>query len=297
MTSRARRPHWQFPLLASFTLAAILACSTFSAPTSTPDSAPLPSSTPTSPPTSAATSTPTQTAPPTPSPTLTPPPASTAGVTRLAGPQISFNGMSFDLYLAEAVYVRLPDSQGDVDGHTVFAFAPQGLCREVGCVEVYPVASFAGAIPGGREIMLKLWDAVNGDPTSYFPTWGAAILIQADTVKLQFEGMQGLRAVVMRGQAAYPADHDSLIYEFNGLTVDGRYYVVVTVPLDIPILGDGPILPADPQEQSKFITEYNSTVQSQLDTLPSSEFLPDLQWCDALAESVRIGSYIEVPAP
>lgn len=279
-------------------LAAILACTTFAPSTATPEPTPLssptvePSSTPT------ASLTPALTESPTPSPTATSPlPVATAGVTRLEGPQISFNGVSFDLNLAEAVYVRLPDDQGDVDGHTVFAFAPQGLCREVGCVEVYPVASFAGAIPGGREIMLKLWEAVNGDPMSYFPTWGAAILIQANTVKLQFEGMQGLRAVVMRGQDAYPADHDSLIYEFNGLTVDGRYYVVVTIPLDIPILGDGPILPTDPKEQSKFITEYNSTVQSQLDALPSSEFFPDLQWCDALAESVRIGNYVEVPAP
>jgi hypothetical protein len=218
-------------------------------------------------------------------------------VTRLEGPHISYNGVSFELYLAEAVYIHLPDDQWDVDGHSTFAFAPQGLCREVGCVEVYPVASFAGAIPDGREIMLKLWDAVNGDPMSYFPTWGAAILIQANTLKLQFEGMQGIRAVVMRGQDAYPADHDSLIYEFNGLTVDGRYYIVVTVPLDIPFLGDGPILPTDPKEQSKFITEYNRTAQSQLDILPSSDFFPDLQFCDALAESVRIGNYVEAPAP
>lgn len=278
-------------------LAAILACSTFSAPTSTPESDSPPSSTAAPSITPTAPITPTQTASPTPSPTLTPPPASTIGATRLEGPHISYNGVSFDLYLAEAVYVRPPDDQWDVDGHTTFAFAPQGLCREVGCVEVYPVASFAGQIPGGEAIMLNLWDAVNGDPSSYFPTWGAAILIQTDTVKLQFEGMQGLRAVVMRGQAAYPAVHNSLIYEFNGLTVDSRYYVVVTVPLDIPILGDGPVLPSDPAEQEQFILEYNNMVETQLNELPSSDFFPDLQACDALAESVRIGNYVEVPAP
>ncbi len=286
-------------LIALFALlAAMLACTSLTPSTPTSESIPSPSPTFVPSSTPITTSTPTLAPSPAPSPTATSPlPAPTAGVTRLEGPHISYNGVSFDLYLAEAVYVRLPAGQGDVDGHTTFAFAPQGLCREVGCVEVYPVASFAGQVPGGREIMLKLWDAVNGDPMSYFPTWGAAILIQSNTVKLQFEGMQGLRAVVMRGQNAYPADHDSLIYEFNGLTVDGRYYVMVTVPLDIPVLGDGPILPTDPKEQSRFITEYNSTVQAQLDTLPSSEFFPDLQFCDALAESVRIGNYVEVPAP
>lgn len=286
-------------LIAPFALlATILACSIFAPPTPTPESIPStsptvePSSTPTESPTSAPAES------PTPSPTVTPPsPAPTAGVTRLEGPQISFNGVSFDLYLAEAVYVHLSDDQWDVDGHTTFAFAPQGLCREVGCVEVYPVSSFAGQIPGGEAIMLNLWDAVNGDPSSYFPTWGAAILIQSNTVKLQFEGMQGLRAVVMRGQASYPAVHNSLIYEFNGLTADGRYYVVVTVPLDIPVLGDGPVLPSDPAEQEQFVLEYNSIVEAQLNELPSSDFFPDLQSCDALAESVRIGNYVEVPAP
>jgi hypothetical protein len=257
---------------------------TQSVPTHTPLSTLVPPPVATETPLPTATSVP-PTLPPTATTASTVEPTSHAVV--LKGPTVSFNGISFvlDPGLGDTVYASA--SSDYVDGYTCFSFASAGYCYEVGCVQVYDVQAYEKAYPGRP-----------------MPPVGAAVILLAQKQSLEFQSGSGTRAVKMYAQNIYWVHNDAIRYEYRGLTEDGQYYVVVTSPVDAPILLSGsdpeqntnegalplPLpLPADPDARDKLIREYNQVAERQLDQLAAEDFVPDLGVLDALVTSISIG--------
>ena len=176
----------------------------------------------------------------TPKPTDTPAPHPASSVIptttalKLAGSHVAYHGTSFTVgpVLGEAVFMSLAL---EPPGYTRFSFAPEGLCQEVGCVTVYRVEAFR-TYPFGDAMMDALQAAIATGSYEYFPTWGAAILLRAQTQHIRFQNGAGIRAVVMRGQNGYLANNEAVVYDFHGLTDDAQYYVEVLFPIDAPIL-------------------------------------------------------------
>ncbi len=192
-----------------------------------------------------------------------------------------------------------------------FSFA-EGYCWEVGCVTVYPVALYRAEILFGDDIIDSLESAIETQSKDYFPVLMAHILLRAQTRHLRFQNGAGIRAVVMKGQDTVWANNESVVYEFHGLTDDGRYYVVVTFPVDAPVLlstsdpwenrneaaipvPDLPS-PADDVQQGAVMRDYNQEAQRQLDLLNSSSFTPDLGVLDALVVSLHVAPLAEPPS-
>jgi hypothetical protein len=223
----------------------------------------------------------------------------------LGGNHASYNGISFsvDPKLGEAVFMRVAPGP---PAYTEFSFAPEGDCEKVGCVRVYLVEGFR-LYPFGDDIMDDLQAAIETGSDHYFPTWGSAILLRAQTQHIRFQNGAGIRATVMRAQKGFFANNEALVYDFHGLTDDGQYYVVVTFPIDAPIL----LSTYDPDENTNeaaipvpeipeddpfdlFLNEvmlaYNQEAQRQLDALGSAGFIPDLGTLDALVGSLLVTS-------
>lgn len=252
-----------------------------------PTEAPTPTFTPS--PVATETSLPTATlVPPTlpPEATAKPTVEPTSNAVALKGPTVFFNGIRIDLdpKLGDTVYASNPSEY--VDGYTRFAFAPTGYCREIGCVEVFEVEAYEEAFPG-RPL----------------PPVGAATILRAQGQPLEFQDGSGTRSVKMYGQDIFWANNDAIVYEYRGLTEDGQCYVLVTFPVDAPILLSGfdpeqntnegalPVpfpLPTDPVERDNAIQEYNQEAERQLDLLAAEDFMPDLALLDALVTSTRI---------
>lgn len=270
--------------------------------TKTATAAPIASATPTTTPSPRPSPTeslaPTSTSPPSATPTMT----ATLAAIQLAGPNITYAGISFtlDAALAENITLDLSDAPLVV---AQFAFAPAGLCREVGCVTIYDTAEFQTNIPGGDSIVSQLQAMIDGTATPFIPTWGAAILIEAQTEQLAFQNGSGARAIVMRGQDGYFANNEAIIYNFHGLTADGRFYVNIEIPLDAPILLSTydplansnpnaiPVpnpLPEDYFELSDAMRLYNIEAERQLEGLDTAVFSPDLTLLDALVASLLV---------
>jgi hypothetical protein len=108
----------------------------------------------------------------------------------------------------------------------------------------------------------------------------------------------------MYAQNIYWVHNDAIVYEYRGLTEDDRYYVLVTFPIDAPILLSSsdpeqntnenalplPLpLPVEPVERDEAIREYNQEAERQLDLLAGDDFAPGLGLLDALVASIRIG--------
>ncbi len=249
------------------------------------------------------TASPTSTATAQPRPTASPASIAKAVPTKLAlqGPAVSYGSIRFAIApaLGDKVFVS---AEPGSPGHVEFSFAPEGLCRDVGCVTVYPVASYRKEILFGADIIDRLKLAIETQSNRYFPALMAHILLRAQTQHLRFQNGAGIRAVVMKGQDVVLANNESVVYEFHGLTGDGQYYVVVTFPIDAPLLLSTydpaknankaalpvPELPADVAQRGAVMREYNQEAQRQLDRLDGSSFAPDLGLLDALAGSLLV---------
>ena len=236
--------------------------------------------------TATASSTPPQTAAvlPTQAPTVTP----TFAPDLLVEPSglLSFNGLTFTLDSALAPYVFPLVVEWRGMFYTQIRFAPEGICREIGCIEVYEVAAYEAALP---ELPL--------------PPLGAGILLTTQTEGMRFQNGGGGRAILMRAQAGYFANNDALVYEFTGFTDDGRYYVLVQFPLDAPILlstfdpeqntnsNAMPVpaeLPSDYIELLEVMQRYNQEVAAELGLLAPDHFMPSLTLLDALVSSILV---------
>jgi hypothetical protein len=247
----------------------------------------------------------------TPKPTSTPVPLPTSKVIaattalKLEGTNVFYNGISFtvDPVLGDVVFMSMAL---EPPGYTKFSFALEGSCQEVGCVTVYRVEAFR-TYPFGDDIIDSLQAAIETGSDEYFPTWGSAILLRAQTQHIRFQNGTGLRAVVMRGQNGYLANNEAVVYDFHGLTDDGQYYVEVIFPIDAPILlstydpaentNEGAFLVPEIPEGPPFgetlkgvMLEYNQEAQRKLDALESASFIPDLGLLDALVSSLLVTS-------
>ncbi|MCP4416658.1 MAG: hypothetical protein GY805_08545, partial [Chloroflexi bacterium] len=256
-------------------------------------SSPQPSATP--PPMPTVTATPLPTSEPTATAILvTTPTEASPDVLALPAGEVVFNGVRFQLNgrLANQIY-PLEETWDDLT-YTVFKFAPEGLCREVGCIEVYDVAAYEAA-----------------HPDFPLPPLGAATILSAQKQTVAFQNGDGSRSVLMRGQDGYFANNEALLYDFHGFTEDGRFYILVTIPIDasillstfdpaensnsnaIPVPDD---LPTDYIELSNVIFEYNQEIVPQLDLLTAVDFTPGLDLLDALVTSLQIADP-SPPAP
>jgi hypothetical protein len=230
----------------------------------------------------------------------------------LQGPAISYNGVScsLDPALGDAVFV---DTEAHALAWVELSLAPDGYCRDVGCVTVYPVEAYRERVPFGADVMDSLHSALENGSNDYFPVLMAHILLRAKTSHLRFQNGTGMRAIVMKGQDTVYANNGSVVYEFHGLTDDGRYYVAATFPIDAPMLLSvccdpaentneaaipAPELSTNDAEAGAAVREYNQEAQRQLDALHESGFTPDLALLDALVGSLVVRPSTELgPAP
>lgn len=249
-------------------------------------------------PTATSTAVPTHT--PTPIPSATP--TNTPTATAVPPQAVSLEGLSFtlDSRVAEQIY---PGQTSDLAVARVL-FAPEGYCGGVGCVTVYDAQRFATDIPGGQSIIAEMQPVLAKADDSYIPTWGAALLLQVQTHPLAFQNGHGNRAVVMRGQDGFYVNNSSVVYDYFGLTSDGRYLINVTIPIDAQILFSNqeimnqdfarvtdtavPIPTVSPADDAYFeaIWPYNKAIAVNLEALDSSGFTPDLALLDALVASL-----------
>ncbi|MFQ5410624.1 MAG: two-component regulator propeller domain-containing protein, partial [Anaerolineales bacterium] len=212
-------------------------------------------------------------------PATIPPPTVEATPPTPAGATVSYNGISFNLNpaLGDTAYVHDEQMYGSEVNYTRFTFAPEGWCREVGCVEVYPTTDYRAAFPDQP-----------------FPPLGAATLLRAQQQSLDFQNGSGARAIRMYGQAAYFANNESLVYTFAGFTADDQYYVFVEIPIDAPLLMSAadPATNTNPAAQlpqaGQDEAAYNREIEQQLNLLAPADFTPSLSALDALVASLRI---------
>jgi hypothetical protein len=123
----------------------------------------------------------------------------------------------------------------------------------------------------------------------FLPLFNAAQVMHAQTQYLNFKNGQGLRFLTAFSQGNVPINNYELIYTFQGLTSDGKYYVAAVLPVNHPSLpADGKVTGKEPPEFTSDYSSYLSNVVKILNSQAANTFIPDLTQLDAMISSLEI---------
>lgn len=168
---------------------------------------------------------------------------------------------------------------------------------------IYPAQQYAALNSRAAESITRIRAVLSNpnaqytnDALPYVPFFDAGQVFSAQEKLIQFQGGSGIRVVTQYASDVSPIDNGSLFYHFEGLTRDGKYYIIGVLPTSFPFLPsdpdpDSPVptggvaFPQDTAPGSAFV-DYRIQVANLLDRAPAEQFNPSLKMLDGLIESI-----------
>jgi len=123
-----------------------------------------------------------------------------------------------------------------------------------------------------------------------FPAVMAGQVFHARTGYLKFKGGSGIRFVPYYAQDVSAINANRLSYTFLGLSDDGQYYLIATIPIStVALEGNDKAMPNlnDPNIATLYPTYVTQTV-TKLEQANAADFAPNLADLDALMQSITI---------
>lgn len=238
-------------------------------------------------------------------------------VVPLANGKVSYNDISFELdpALATAVMAQscpalaLSTDQAPGEAHppyTVFSFPDYNRDNTdyQPEVRVYEVAGDMTEYTAPLNMLPELQSVLEERPDPV--DWYRAPL-KARQAYLDFANGSGVRGLVQYMQDFFFFTNNGLIYEYQGLTQDGGYFVSIRYPVSVPFLMelDGfalppanlnpqaiaiPEWPSDFEQQRQVIEAYNAEAFVRFEQMQDSDASPDITLLDKLAKSIQVGT-------
>ena len=158
---------------------------------------------------------------------------------------------------------------------------------------IYP-AEELGAVNEGAGTMVSSLQALLQSPQDmptmpFLPPFNATQVMHTHLQYLDFKGGQGLRYLTEYDQGLVPVNNYELIYTYQGLTSDGKYYVAAVLPVNHPSLpADAAVTGNEPAEFTSDFPTYLANVASSLNPQGANTFTPDLTQLDAMMSSLEV---------
>jgi hypothetical protein len=166
---------------------------------------------------------------------------------------------------------------------------------------VYPADEYAQVNSIAAEQIDRLKNILAGstpplkETLPNVPFFNAGPLIAANIQIITFQSGSGVRELTQYSQYLAPINNHELFYHFEGLTNDGKYYVIAILPMTAPILAedekpeapvpaDGVPIPTDVGPNDV----YYASITEKLIALSPDEFTPSLNGLDALIQSILV---------
>ena len=158
---------------------------------------------------------------------------------------------------------------------------------------VYPLEELGLINEGARQIVLQLQSLLQSQQEEktmpFLPLVNAAQVLHVQTQFLDFQNGKGVRYLAQFAQGIVPISNDQLIYTYQGISSDGKYYVAAILPVNHPILpADGKITGNEPPEFSSDFPAYLANVTTNLNAQSADSFSPNLEQLDAMLSSLTI---------
>jgi hypothetical protein len=170
---------------------------------------------------------------------------------------------------------------------------------------VYPAEGYADLSAGAAESIqrLKTIQSNPGAPISseqlpFVPFFNATQVFASNIQPVSFQNGEGVRFLTEYAQYSAPANNHELIYEFQGLTSDGAYYVIAILPVTNPFMAEtsdpgapipqnGGVPYPDINDPNANWPLYYKSVTDVLGATPENEFTPALNQLDLLVQSIQ----------
>ncbi len=176
-------------------------------------------------------------------------------------------------------------------------------------IDVFPMDEFTQASPSSAKtafdlgVMLSSRQAQSGDHLPFLSVSIEAQTFTAQPKFLSFANGSGIRYLTQYTQGIYPVMNSRMIYTFQGLTSDGKYYISAVLPEGADFLPDdfdwnnpnaglpeGGI-PFPGQVSDNLPSEvkvYKEALQIKIDQTPDGDFSIPLSSLDAMIESLEV---------
>jgi len=154
---------------------------------------------------------------------------------------------------------------------------------------IYPAGDLASANENAGKIAADLQALLQnqqaGDQLPFLPLINDQQMIHAQVQYLDLKNGKGVRFLTQFGNGIGPINSLRLIYTFQGLTSDGKYYIAAVLPVTHPEL---PATEEVSALQGAEFRAYLTETVTWLDQQPSGSFTPDLAKLDALIQSIEV---------
>ncbi len=249
---------------------------------------------------------------------LTAPASSTTSPEAAAGITFASNGVSLVIptglasgATAENVSARTDESEGPWGIAPAFTrLTLQGYALHDKFFEpqimVYPAQEYA-AVNAGAAISVPRLEAILADPSApvtndvlpRLPFANAEQAIGAAPKIVDFKNGTGLRVLAEYAQYFATINNHDLFYHYEGLTSDGKYYVVTTLPINAGFLAQdsdpnsvvppgGIPFPGYDSTDPGAYQNYYGAISDLLSGAGPDAFTPKLSDLDSLIESLQV---------
>ena len=166
-------------------------------------------------------------------------------------------------------------------------------------VLVYPAGEYAQLNQAAADQIQRLKTLLAGaslskDAMPIVPAFNAGPVFAAHMQLLDFQDGRGVRMITQYAQYLATVNNHELFYHFQGLTDDGKYYIIAVLPVSSSILAeddklDAPVPPGGvPAPSTGPDAAYYAAVTSALDAMYPDSFNPSLFQLDTLVKSITV---------
>ncbi len=168
---------------------------------------------------------------------------------------------------------------------------------------VYPAQDYAAMNQSAAVSIQRLQNVLSQPSAQYsndelprVPFFNAGQVFAAQEKVIQFSGGSGVRTVTQYAQDVSPINNGGLFYHFEGLTSDGKFYIVAILPTNLPFLAadnnpassvpaGGIPFPSNNAPASSF-EDYFKNIANLINGSTAEQFEPSLSTLDALVKSI-----------
>ena len=169
---------------------------------------------------------------------------------------------------------------------------------------VYPAQDYAAASAGAamsiqrlQAILASASPQLSNDLLPRLPFANADQIIGAQPKVINFNGGSGVRVLAEYAQYFAPINNHELFYHFEGLTSDGKTYLVAILPVNASFLAgesdpaaslppDGVPFPGTSTTDPNVFVSYYQSITGKLNSTSPEAFQPTLTALDALITSI-----------
>ena len=220
-----------------------------------------------------------------------------------AAPDVSFDGvsLSYDDSLGRDVSTQVEASNLVEDPYWG---APEHIELEIvgypvqndhhkAKIFVYPIDDYRTGNETADNVIGRLQTLLQSRPANpdrgipLLPLYNAGELGWAKVAYFDFQNGSGVRFVTQLGQAEWPFYNGGMIFAYQAITSDGRYYVSVIMPLTHPSLNEYDNFQAPDNFYEIAGTLLDNQV-ADLNNQPDESYSPNIAVLDEMVQSISI---------